>query len=133
MHQVRPIVLVRDWSDNESVTLLDFPENVSMIVVLAAIELNPGTRERFLIEFRQLVPLVRAETGCLEYFPAIDFPSEMPVQGPQRHDFVIVVEKWTNIEALQAHLVAPHMVAYRPKVKDFVKKVHLQIMEPAAE
>ena len=33
--------------------------------------------------------------------------------------------------ALEAHLVAPHMMEYRPKVKDFVKKVSLQILSPA--
>ena len=39
-----------------------------MIVVLASIELNPGKREEFLAEFRRIVPLVRAERGCQEYF-----------------------------------------------------------------
>ncbi len=34
-----------------------------MIHVIATIELNPGTREAFLEEFRKLVPLVRAEAG----------------------------------------------------------------------
>ena len=36
-----------------------------------------------------------------------------------------------TLAALKAHLVAPHMVAYRPKVKEFVLSSKLQILEPA--
>ena len=102
-----------------------------MIVVLATIELQPGQRSNFLAEFRQIIPKVRAETGCLEYFPAIDTVSGLPVQGPSREDVVVVVEKWESVPALETHLVAPHMMEYRPKVKAFVKKVTLQILSPA--
>ncbi len=101
-----------------------------MIVVLASIELNGGKREAFLAEFRRIVPLVRAEKGCLEYFPSVDHATHLPVQGPLRDDVVVVVEKWESVAALEAHLIAPHMMEYRPKVKDFVKKVSLQILEP---
>ena len=103
-----------------------------MIVVLATIELHPGKRPDFLAEFRQIVPKVRAEAGCIEYFPAIDTASGLPVQGPAREDVVVVVEKWESLEALEKHLIAPHMMEYRPKVKDFVKKVSLQILSPHA-
>jgi quinol monooxygenase YgiN len=102
-----------------------------MIIVLATIELHTGKRSHFLDEFRKIVPKVRAENGCLEYFPAVDTVSGLPVQGPARDDIVIVIEKWESISALEAHLIAPHMMEYRPKVKDFVKKVSLQILSPA--
>src|SRR5688500_7703432 len=68
----------------------------SMIVVLASIELNSGKRAEFLAEFRQLVPLVLAEKGCLEYFPSVDHATHLPVQGPLRDDVVVVVEKWES-------------------------------------
>lgn len=102
-----------------------------MISVIATIELNPGTREAFLAEFHQIVPLVRAEDGCLEYFPAVDVASEIAAQPPLREDAVTVVEKWASLDALRAHLVAPHMVAYRPKVKDFVVKTTIHVLRPA--
>ena len=102
-----------------------------MIIVLATIELHAGKRSDFLAEFRRLVPKVNAEAGCIEYFPAIDTVSGLPVQGPARDDIVVVVEKWESIAALEAHLIAPHMMEYRPKVKDFVKRVSLQILSPA--
>jgi len=41
-----------------------------------------------------------------------------------------VVEKWESVEALKAHLQAPHMQAYRPRVKDFVVSAKLQILQP---
>jgi quinol monooxygenase YgiN len=102
-----------------------------MIIVLATIEIHPSKRPDFLTEFHRLVPKVHAEAGCIEYFPAIDTVSGLPVQGPARDDIVVVVEKWESIAALEAHLIAPHMMEYRPKVKDFVKKVSLQILTPA--
>jgi len=102
-----------------------------MIIVLATIELHVGKRPDFLAEFRKIIPKVRAENGCIEYFPAIDTVSGLAVQGPAREDIVVVIEKWESIAALEAHLVAPHMMEYRPKVKDFVKKVSLQILSPA--
>jgi quinol monooxygenase YgiN len=102
-----------------------------MLIVLATIELNPGQRDAFLAEFRKIIPQVRAEAGCIEYLPVIDTPSGLPVQGPLRDDHVLVLEKWESLPALQAHLTAPHMMDYRPKVKDFVKKVSLQFMIPA--
>ena len=101
-----------------------------MIHVIATIELNPGTRDSFLAEFRKIVSPVRAEAGCLEYGPTIDSNTGIAAQGPVRADVVTVVERWESLAHLQAHLVAPHMVEYRPKVKDFVKSVTLQILEP---
>ena len=102
-----------------------------MIVVLAHIELNPGTREAFLAEFRKIVPLVRAEKGCLEYFPTIDQGTEIKSQLPIGQDAILVVERWEDVPSLEAHLAAQHMVEYRPKVKDYVKQVTLRILQAA--
>ena len=102
-----------------------------MIVVLATIELHPGKRTDFLAEFKKIIAPVRAENGCLEYFPAVDHPTNLPAQGVARNDVVVVCEKWESTAALEAHLIAPHMMEYRPKVKEFVKQVSLQILSPA--
>ena len=101
-----------------------------MIHVIATIDLNPGTREAFLAEFHKIVAPVRAEAGCLDYGPTVDADSGIAAQGGVRADVVTVVERWESLEHLQAHLVAPHMIEYRPKVKDFVKSVTLQILKP---
>jgi quinol monooxygenase YgiN len=102
-----------------------------MIHVIATIQLNEGTRPAFLAEFHKLVPLVRAEEGCLEYGPAVDVASGLAVQIPMRANVVTVVEKWKDLDCLKKHLQAPHMAAYRPKVKDFVVDTKLQVLAPA--
>lgn len=101
-----------------------------MIFVIATIQLVPGRRSDFLKEFHAIVPLVRAEKGCLEYGPTVDVSTNIPAQLPVRPDCVTVVEKWSDITALEAHLIAPHMLAYRGKVKDLVQGVQLQVLEP---
>jgi len=101
-----------------------------MIHVLATVELHPGTREKFLAELKQVVPKVRAEAGCLEYTPTVDTETNLPVQGPRRDNVVVIVERWASLSALEAHLVAPHMMEYRPKVREFIVRVSLQILEP---
>lgn len=102
-----------------------------MICVIATIEVNVGQREAFLKEFSQLVPKVRAEDGCIEYGPMVDVPTNILVQPPQRDTVVTVVEKWESIEALETHLIAPHMLEYKKTVKDIVKGLSIQVLEPA--
>ena len=102
-----------------------------MIIVIATIEVAEGQREAFLAEFRQIIAPVRAEDGCIEYGPQIDIQTSIPAQGEARPNVVTVVEKWESIAALEAHLVAPHMLEYRGKVKDLIKGVKLKILESA--
>ena len=102
-----------------------------MIHVIAAIELAPGTRDAFLAEFRKLISDVRAETGCLEYGPAIDAATDIPTQAKIGPDKVVVVEKWESVDALKAHSIAPHMQAYRVKVKDYLRGMELRVLAPA--
>lgn len=102
-----------------------------MITVLATIELAEGKRAEFLEAFRQVVPLVQAEEGCLEYGPTVDAVTEIEKQAPLREHTVVVVEKWESLDALNAHLVAPHMGSYRERVKDLVTGMNLQVLQPA--
>lgn len=102
-----------------------------MIHVLATIEVQPGQRDAFLREFHALMPLVHAEHGCLEYGPAVDVATSIPVQARLGDDTVVIIEKWADVPALEAHLKAPHMADYRVKVKPFVKTVTLRVLQPA--
>ena len=101
-----------------------------MIHVIATIQLNLGTRESFLKEFLRLTPLVRAETGCLEYGATVDEPTPSALQELAGENAVVVVEKWASVAALQAHSLAPHMADYRVRVKDFVTSVRLLVTRP---
>ncbi len=102
-----------------------------MIHVIATIELAPGTRDAFLTEFRKLIPDVKAEAGCIAYGPAIDAETDIPTQARVGADKIIIVEQWESVAALKAHAVAPHMQAYRVRVKEFVKGMELRVLSPA--
>ena len=102
-----------------------------MIHVIATVNLSDGTREKFLQEFHQVVPLVLQEEGCIEYGPAVDVETNISVQAASRENTVTIIEKWESIESLEAHLIATHMLEYRSKVKPFVKDVDLRILQPA--
>ena len=102
-----------------------------MIHVLATVRVVAGRRDDFLAAFHSVVPLVRAEQGCLEYGPAVDLPTGISAQGTPRADVVVVVEKWSDLAALRAHLEAPHMRDYREKVRQLVVSTDLQVLAPA--
>ncbi len=102
-----------------------------MIHVIATIKVKPGTREKFLGILSGVAPQVRAEKGCVSYVPTVDVESGIPVQVEVRADVVTIVEAWEGLPDLLAHLKAPHMLAYREKVKEIVKNVSLHVMGPA--
>ena len=102
-----------------------------MIHVLAKIQLASGKRDEFLAEFHQLVPLVQAETGCVEYGPAVDATTDIGAQKSIGADTVMIIEKWESLEALEAHLQAQHMQDYRPRVRDLVQGATLHILTSA--
>ena len=102
-----------------------------MIYVIAEIELVDGNRDEFVTHFRANVPNDLAEEGCLEYTPTLELQTELTAQPPARGNCLTVVESWESLKALQAHLVAPHMVTYREKVKGMVVKTTLRVLHPA--
>ncbi len=101
-----------------------------MIQVIATIELKPGCRDDFLPLLNENVPRVKAEDGCLAYDPCVDIDSGLLSQGKISDDVVTLVEAWSSLDALQAHLKAPHMAEYREKVKDMVVNVTIQVLKP---
>lgn len=101
-----------------------------MIQVIATIELQPDYLDEYLRVLNENVPRVKAEEGCLAYEPTIDVDSGLPVQGGVRANVVTLVEAWTDLDALHAHLKTPHMAAYREAVKNYVKDVRIQVLKP---
>ncbi|MBC8355604.1 MAG: antibiotic biosynthesis monooxygenase [Planctomycetes bacterium] len=102
-----------------------------MIYVIATVEIAEGKRAEFVTAFRANVPNVLAEVGCIEYEPTVDLATDISAQADARPNFLTVVEKWESLDALNAHLVAPHMLSYREGVKHLVKGVSIQVLEPA--
>ena len=101
-----------------------------MINVIASIYIKDGRRAEFVEIFKSNVPDVLEEKGCIEYVPTIDVPSGLPVQE-LNDNVVTIIEKWRSLADLKAHLSAPHMLAYKEKVKDLVDKTSLKVLEAA--
>ena len=101
-----------------------------MITVLASVTIKDGCTDEFIAIFNANVPAVLGEDGCIEYYPTVDIDSGLP---PQQLDSqtVTIVEKWQSLEALNAHLKAPHMLRYMEQVAEIVVHVSLKILQPA--
>ena len=76
-----------------------------MINVLASISVKEGKRADFIAAFKDNLPAVRAEEGCIEYFPAVDIDADLPPQQLDENE-VTVIEKWASLEALRARIDA---------------------------
>ncbi|MDH3568254.1 MAG: antibiotic biosynthesis monooxygenase, partial [Desulfobacteraceae bacterium] len=101
-----------------------------MINVIASIHIKEGRLSEFVEIFKSNIPNVLEEKGCIEYVPTIDVPTGLPPQE-LNNNVVTIIEKWGSLEDLQAHLSAPHMLAYREKVKDLVDKVSFKVLGEA--
>ena len=98
-----------------------------MINVIASIYIKEDKIQEFIEIFKSNIPTVLKEKGCVEYVPTVDFPTIFPQQ--ELNEYVVtIIEKWRSFEDLQVHLSAPHMLAYKEKVKDLVDKMSLKIL-----
>ncbi len=101
-----------------------------MINVIASIHIKENRKQEFIEIFKSNIPKVLNEKGCVEYVPTIDFLTNLHPQEVNEN-VVTIIEKWSSFEDLQAHLAAPHMIAYKDKVKDLIEKVSLKILTAA--
>ena len=101
-----------------------------MIYVIATVELVEGKRGEYLNELKKVIPAVLAEVGCLEYGPTSDVVTDIPVQKTVKQNVVTIIERWTDVQALKAHLKTNHMKVYRDATKSFVKSLTVRILEP---
>jgi quinol monooxygenase YgiN len=93
---------------------------IRVVVMLAA---KPGRRDELVAAFQANAPTVRAEAGCIEYAAFVDATGLDPFQAKVGPDSCIILEKWESPEVLNAHVAAPHMIAYGKKTKDLVASV----------
>lgn len=102
-----------------------------MIHVVATLRVDPAQREAFLAIFAELAPTVLAEAGCIEYGATIDSTPSIEAQTNVGNDAVVVIEKWESTAALEAHLTAPHMDAFREKTSDMLRGATINVLSPA--
>lgn len=102
-----------------------------MIHVIAFLTAQPGQRAELLAAFNANVPAVRAEEGCIEYGAAVDAAGVPESKGSVGPDTFVVVEKWQDLAALQAHGRAPHQRAFAAATKALTAGVRICILDPA--
>ena len=99
-----------------------------MIHVIASLKIRPGTIDALMDVYTDFLPQVRAEQGCIAYTPAVDHDTDIPTQRKEP-DVVTIVELWESIEAFRAHLIAPHVIAYRERIKGIVESVSIKVLD----
>lgn len=101
-----------------------------MINVIASIQIKEGRMSEFIEIFKANIPTVLEEKGCLGYMPTVDVPTGLPPQELNKN-MVTIIEQWSSVADLQAHLTAPHMLDYRENVKDLVEKLSIKVLQEA--
>ena len=79
--------------------------------VTARVTVKTGMEEALREAALRNIPVVRAEKGCIRY-------DLLTLNG--HPEVLLFDEVWEDRAALDAHAAAPHMVAYRERIKDML-------------
>jgi quinol monooxygenase YgiN len=101
-----------------------------MIEVVATIRVVEDGLEAFVEKFKANCPAVLAEDGCIDYYPAVDSPTNFELQDADGN-VVTILEKWRDLPALEAHLQASHMVKFREEAGHLMESISLKILTKA--
>ena len=93
-----------------------------MIYVLATIKTQPGKASALIAGAAPCIAATRGEEGCISY----DY-----VQDTTDPDIVMVVERWTSREMLEAHMHTAHLAAWRLERKPLVVSTKVEIIHAA--
>jgi quinol monooxygenase YgiN len=81
------------------------------LTIVANIQANPDKIDLVKVELEKLVPITRAENGCLQY----DLHQDNENPG-----HFMFYENWESRELWQAHMNAPHLAAYMEAIEGAV-------------
>ncbi|MEM7211495.1 MAG: putative quinol monooxygenase [Pseudomonadota bacterium] len=93
------------------------------LTILAQITAEPGKEALVRAELEKLVPITRAEAGCIQYDLHVD--TETP-------GFFVFYENWESRELWQTHMNAPHLAAYMAATEGAVSSFVLNEMTKIA-
>ena len=99
-----------------------------MISVIASVRVKVGKVPEFLTMFKANVPEVRQKKGCIEYFPAVDVQTDLPMQSLDDH-VITIIEKWESVEDLSNHLMSPQMQERLERERVMVEEVIIKVLE----
>jgi quinol monooxygenase YgiN len=103
-----------------------------MINIVAVITAKPGNLAEILAAFRAYLPTVLAEEGCIDYTPLVDTEGiSSRIQTPIGADTLMVIEKWSNIEALRAHGVAANTATFTVRIDQLAISRVIHVLSPA--
>ena len=94
-----------------------------MLYLISTAHLKPGTREACLEHAHAIIAASRAEPGCLSY------DVHMSLTDPDR---IVLIERWADRAALDAHFKTEHFQAWRAAIADCVVSRRMEIITPAA-
>lgn len=93
------------------------------ISLVIKIEVQSGKRQQQINAFNNLAPIVRAESGCIQY--------ELKAVEDNENQFVLL-EQWASAEALAAHDNTSHMIEadsknhlFRARPAEVIKLVNI--------
>lgn len=98
-----------------------------MLNVIAIMNARPAKRDELLRLLRAIVPEVRRENGCIEFGPpVIDAPGyDQATFGPNK---IVVIEKWSSSQALDAHAKAKHMVEFTAQAAHLIDSIAVHVL-----
>ena len=89
------------------------------LTIVANIRANPDKIDLVKAELEKLIPITRAEQGCIQYDLHQD--NENPAH-------FLFYENWESRELWQIHMNAPHLAAYREATDGAVAEFTLNEM-----
>ena len=92
---------------------------MTTLTIIANIHANPDQIERVRKELEKLVPITRAEKGCLNY--------DLHRDNSDPAHFMFY-ENWESRELWQTHMNAPHLAAYMQATEGAVRQFTLNEM-----
>ena len=92
---------------------------MSKLTIVAHIYANPDCVDAVKAELEKLIPVTRAEAGCIQYDLHRD--NENPAH-------FLFYENWESRELWQTHMNAPHLAAYLKATEGMVAEFTLHEM-----
>ncbi|MDF1606822.1 putative quinol monooxygenase [Hoeflea sp. YIM 152468] len=92
---------------------------MSKLTIVATIKAKPDQIALVKAELEKLIPITRAEAGC------IDYDLHQDISNPAHFMFY---ENWESRELWQSHMKAPHLAAYAEATDGAVAEVILHEM-----
>lgn len=99
-----------------------------MIHVIAVLTAKIGHRAALLAAFQEIVPEVRKEPGCLDYRPVVDMATAPVKFGA---DTLVIIEKWQDQAALDAHSVAPALTGFMDRARHLIAQADIYHLQDA--